>query len=275
MNVICLIGTSRCGSTVLQAALSQFADVTALGEVKRLAALALRRAPCACGDPIPDCEVWGPRAPDFVAPPGGHLRMLVNAMAVATGRSLLPSEASAATSLRDMLQSIGNQIPTRVFVDSSKDPDQLLLYAASPDINVVPVHIVRDPRGVAQSADRRTGTTAAVMTRHWYKLNAATMVLRKMTPRLPWQTIRYEDFCAAPAAICQSILRAAGHDGAMRAEPAKDHTLGGSPGFSFAGINTIRLEDKWRTTMPQTMQAEILRQSGWPARHFGYRLSGG
>ncbi len=58
----------------------------------------------------------------------------------------------------------------------------------------------------------------------------------------------------------------------MRDRPVVDHTLGGSPGFSFAGIDTIRVENNWRDTMPADMQATILRQSGWPARHFGYRL---
>jgi hypothetical protein len=169
-----------------------------------------------------------------------------------------------------MLQAIDRKVPSRVFIDSSKDPDQLLLYASRPDITVIPVHVVRDPRGVVQSAGRRTGTSADVMAQHWRRLNTATLILRKMTPRLPWQTVRYEDFCANPMAICSTILRAAGHEGQMRDHPAKDHTLGGSPGFSFAGIDTIRGENNWQGTMPAPMQATILRQSGWPARHFDY-----
>lgn len=274
MHVVCLIGTSRCGSTVLQAALAQFQDVTALGEVKRLRTLAARGALCGCGAKIDACAVWGPQIAGFVAPKGGRVRMLGNALAIAAGAPLFPAEARAAQSLSRMLHAIDRQMPSRVFIDSSKDPDQLLLYAARPDITVIPVHIVRDPRGVAQSADRRTGTSADVMTRHWRRLNGATLMLRKMTPRLPWQSIRYEDFCVNPAAVCQTILHAAGHDGQMRDHPVVDHTLGGSPGFSFAGIDTIRVENNWRETLPAQTQAEILRQSGWPARHFGYRFEG-
>ena len=272
MHVVCLIGTSRCGSTVLQAALGQFQDVTALGEVKRLRSLAARGALCGCGAKINACEIWGPQVADFVAPKGGRLRMLGNAPAIAAGAPLFPADARAAESLSQMLQAIDRKMPSRVFIDSSKDPDQLLLYASRPDITVIPVHVVRDPRGVVQSAGRRTGTTADVMAQHWRRLNAATLILRKMTPRLPWQTVRYEDFCANPMAICSTILQAAGHDGQMRDRPAVDHTLGGSPGFSFAGIDTIRVENNWQGTMPAQMQATILRQSGWPARHFGYRI---
>jgi hypothetical protein len=272
MHVVCLIGTSRSGSTVLQAALAQFQDVTALGEVKRLNALAARGALCGCGAKIADCDVWGPQIADFVPAKGGRLRMLGNALAIAAGAPLFPAEARAAGSLSRMLQAINRKTPSRVYVDSSKDPDQLLLYAGRPDITVIPVHIVRDPRDVAQSADRRTGTSADVMTAHWRRLNGATLILRKMTPRLPWQAIRYEDFCDDPIATCRTILRAAGHDGQMRDHPVVDHTLGGSPGFSFAGIDTIRVESRWRETMPPQIQAAILRHSGWPARHFGYRF---
>lgn len=272
MHVVCLIGTSRCGSTVLQAALAQFQDVTALGEVKRLGTLALRGAFCGCGAKINDCDIWRPQVAGFVTPSGGRLRMLGNAFAVAAGAPLFPADARAAQSLSRMLHAIDQKMPSRVFIDSSKDPDQLLLYAGRPDITVIPVHVVRDPRGVVQSAGRRTGTTSDVMTRHWRRLNGATLILRKMMPRLPWQTIRYEDFCANPVAVCQTILRAAGHDGQMRDRPVGQHTLGGSPGFSFAGIDTIQLENNWRDTMPVEMQATILRQSGWPARHFGYRI---
>ena len=145
MHVVCLIGTSRCGSTVLQAALAQFQGVTALGEVKRLRTLAARGASCGCGARLGDCEVWGPQIADFVAPQGGRLRMLGNTLAIAAGAPLFPAEARSAQSLSRMLHAIDRQMPSRVFVDSSKDPDQLLLYAGRPDITVIPVHIVRDP----------------------------------------------------------------------------------------------------------------------------------
>ena len=133
------------------------------------------------------------------------------------------------------------------------------------------MHVVRDPRGVVQSAGRRTGIAPDEMARHWRRLNGATVVLRKMTPRLPWQTVLYEDFCADPARVCRSVLRAAGHDGALRTEPVLHHTLGGSPGFSFAGVDAVQVEETWRATMAKDMQAAILRQSGWPAKYLGYR----
>ncbi len=122
MHVVCLIGTSRCGSTVLQAALAQFQDVTALGEVKRLSTLAARGALCGCGAKINDCEIWGPHIADFVAPTGGRLRMLGNALAIAAGAPLFPADARAAQSLSRMLHAIDRQKPSRVFVDSSKRP---------------------------------------------------------------------------------------------------------------------------------------------------------
>ncbi len=271
MQVIGLIGTSRCGSTVLQAALAQFRDVAALGEVKRLHRLATTGASCSCGAKVSACEVWGAEAPGFIASSGSKLRMIGNALATAARTPMFAEDAKAAQSLSRTLRAIAKKLPARVFVDSSKDLDQLLLYATLPDIEVIPVHVVRDPRGVVQSAGRRTGIAPDEMTRHWRRLNGATIVLRKLTPHLPWQTVLYEDFCTDPAGVCQRVLRAAGHDGQMRDEPALHHTLGGSPGFSFAGVDAIRVEENWRTTMPKDLQTTILRQSGWPAKHLGYR----
>ncbi|NWG23791.1 MAG: sulfotransferase [Pseudorhodoplanes sp.] len=274
ITVVCLIGTSRCGSTVLQAALAQFRDVAALGEIKRLRQLADAHAVCGCGEPIERCPIWRDEVAGFLPQHGSRFRMAVNALAAAVGAPLLGTEARAAQSLGRTLKDIARKIPSRVFVDSSKDPDQLLLYMTLPDVVVIPVHVVRDPRGVVQSAGRRTGIAPGAMAKHWRRLNGATLALRRIAPRLPWHAITYEDFYRDPAGACRAILRDAGHDGAMREQTAAQHTLGGSPGFSFAGTDSIHVEDAWRQTMPPDMQAAILRESGWPARHFGYRLQG-
>ncbi len=271
MNVICLVGTSRCGSTILQAALGQFHGVSALGEVKRLSQLAARGAKCGCGADIATCEIWGPRVADFIATDHSRLRMLGNAVAVSAGGRLLKAESRAAASLRDTLQAIQAVDPARVFIDSSKDPDQLLLYAALRDVKVFPIHVVRDPRGVVQSGQRRTGIGISEMARHWRRLNGATLALRWATPRLPWRTVLYEDFCANPEKVCRDILQDADCEARLRDGPVKHHAIGGSPGFAFAGMHTIQSEDHWRTTMPAEVQAGILRESGWPARYFNYR----
>ena len=271
MNVICLVGTSRCGSTILQAALGQFHGVSALGEVKRLPQLAARGAKCGCGADIQKCEIWGPRVADFIATDHSRLRMLRNAVAVAAGGRLLKAEDRAAASLRQTLQAIQAVDPAQVFIDSSKDPDQLLLYAALPDVKVFPVHVVRDPRGVVQSGQRRTGIEISAMARHWRRLNGATLALRWVTPRLPWKTVLYEDFCADPEKTCSDILQAVGCEAKLRSVPVNHHAIGGSPGFAFAGMHTIHAEDNWRTSMSTDTQASVLRESGWPARYFKYR----
>jgi hypothetical protein len=271
LNVICLVGTSRCGSTILQAALGQFQGVSALGEVKRLTQLAARGAKCGCGADIATCEIWGPRVADFIATDHSRLRMLQNALAIAAGGRLLKAEDRAAESLKRTLQGIHSADPAQVFIDSSKDPDQLLLYASLRDVKVFPIHVVRDPRGVVQSGQRRTGIAISEMARHWRRLNAATLALRWATPRLPWRTVLYENFCANPEKTCNDILQAVGCEARLRSAPVNHHAIGGSPGFAFAGIHTIQAEDKWRTTMPADVQAGILRESGWPARYFKYR----
>jgi hypothetical protein len=256
---------------VLQAALGQFHGVAALGEVKRLTQLAVRGSRCGCGDDIKECEMWGPLVTDFIATDHSRLRMLWNAVAVSAGGRLLKAEYRAAGSLGRTLQAIHAKNPAHVFIDSSKDPNQLLLYTALPNVNVFPVHVVRDPRGVVQSAQRRTGIETSTMTRHWRRLNSAALALRWAMPRLPWKSVLYEDFCANPEAVCSDILLAVGCEAKRREVSVSHHTIGGSPGFTFAGMHTIQAEEHWRVTMPADMQASILRHAGWPARYFNYR----
>jgi hypothetical protein len=197
--------------------------------------------------------------------------MLRNALAVAVGGRLLKAEDRAAASLGRTLQAIHTVDPAQAFIDSSKDPDQLLLYTALPDVNVFPIHVVRDPRGVVQSGQRRTGIEMSAMARHWRRLNGATVALRWATPRLPWKSVLYEEFCADPAKVCSDILQAVGCEAKLRNSPVSHHAIGGSPGFAFAGMHTIRAEDNWRTTMSADIQASIFRECGWPARYFKYR----
>ena len=107
------------------------------------------------------------------------------------------------------------------------------------------------------------------MARHWARLNRAIARLRLLTPRYPWQTIRYEDFCADPGPVTHRLLTAAGSKSGLGHIKA-NHALGGSSGFSLEVSNAIVLDDRWKTEMPEALQRRIMRTVGDTAQTFGY-----
>ncbi|HEV7276280.1 MAG TPA: hypothetical protein VGN80_08335 [Devosiaceae bacterium] len=269
--MIYLVGTSRGGTTVLQAALASFENVAAVGELKRLHALAANSAQCGCGLSVPQCPVWSKL---LALPPVASLTKAETILAslrlasrLSLGGRAGHSVRSAANATKALASALGHQI----LVDSSKDIDRLVLHARNDDLNLVPVHVIRDPRGVLQSGIRRTHFSPDRIARNWFRVNAAIVALRLGTRHLRWQTVRYEDFCANPLGVCRAILAAAGTEHSLRTDTEVQHALGGSPGFRFDGADGITLQEPWREELSSELQQVALRRGGYIAKRFGYR----
>ena len=179
------------------------------------------------------------------------------------------AERDSARSLAGALASLAEQTGSSLFIDSSKDPQEFLRLALLPSHLIVPVHLVRDPRAVAWSGFRRTGTDPITMARHWARLNRAIALLRRLTSVYPWQLVRYEDFCRDPLSVRRRLLTAAGSKADVESSKAVTHAMGGSPGFS-QGSDSIVPDDRWKAEMPEALQRRIMQTIGGTARKFGY-----
>lgn len=268
--LIYLAGTSRGGTTVLQAALASFEDVAATGEVKRLRELTANQSQCGCGQPVAQCQVWSHMGALPPVPALTKTATMLAGLARSGGLPLRGSTARAAAALAENTKILAAALGNQVIVDSSKDLDRLALHAHNRALTLIPVHVVRDPRGVLHSGMRRTRFTPERIARNWFRLNAAAMALRRLTPQLPWRTVRYEDFCEDPLGTCRGILAATGRAHPLRSSPAVQHALGGSPGFQFAGAEAIKVQEPWRRELSPELQQMALRSGGFIARRFGY-----
>jgi hypothetical protein len=279
--IICVLGTARSGSTLLQRMVELNSNAIGLGEISRVQELLERDSRCACGERLAACTFWASALDDLrqTAPlvtwskaswpeRGRPLRGVLAAM---TGTSLLASrtERHSARALDAALAKLAKQAGTSLFIDTSKDPSEFLRLTLSTSHWVVPVHLIRDPRAVAWSGFRRTGTDPLVMARHWARLNRAIAWLRQFTSRYSWQTVRYEDLCADPESIRDRLLAAAG--GKASSGPSEvNHSLGGSSGFSLEGSHAIVLDERWKAEMPEALQRRVMLMIGRTARQFGY-----
>ncbi len=278
--LICLLGTTRSGSTLFQRALELCSNGVAIGELIRLPTLLAEGRTCACGTPIHECNFWAPALPflsgiEPVKERAQWTERLKHARSL--GAAVLglpfiasPSDRASAAALRQGLTKLSNGTESPVLIDSSKDPLQFLRIALGSFCRVLPVHLVRDPRGVAWSALNRTGTDPLLMAKHWKRLNRAILLLRRATPRYPWQLVRYEDFCQSPIATVNRVLAAAGRKPGVSSPLRSSHALGGSPGFSLNQINSIIFDDRWKVEMPKALQLQIMQQVGSCSRRFAY-----
>jgi hypothetical protein len=279
--IICLLGTSRSGSTLLQNVLARHSGAIALGEIARVNELLEKQTDCACGKKLTDCTFWAPALQDLErsgrlvawsnATWAERLGALRGTCAAMTGLHFLVSrdERNSARHLEKALAALSRETGGSLFIDSSKDPQQFLRLALLPAHRVIPVHVVRDPRGVAWSAFRRTGIDPITMAKHWGRLNRAIAALGQLTSAHPWQLVRYEDFCRDPQRVSTGLLEAVG-TGTKFDHTGVAHALGGSTGFSFQDGDAVVADERWKAEMPGAMRRYIMKATGGTARKFGY-----
>ena len=68
LKILYLLGSSRTGSTLLDNILGEFDGFFSAGEVRFLWRRLLENRRCGCGQPIGQCEVWGPILQTFLGP---------------------------------------------------------------------------------------------------------------------------------------------------------------------------------------------------------------
>jgi hypothetical protein len=156
------------------------------------------------------------------------------------------------------------------------------------------VNVVRDPRAVAFSAQRRVPlrefgglrfmqqVPAWVAGRRWLKAQLITSsVVRSRQPDL--RCVKYEDFSRDPRAVIADLGRLVGDtsplefldDHSARLDPT--HSVAGNPRRFETGSVPIRVDDEWRTAMPARDRAVVtaltlplLLYHGYPLRSRPY-----
>jgi hypothetical protein len=172
----------------------------------------------------------------------------------------------------------------RVLVDTNKIPGESALL---PHLDgVVPhyVHLVRDPRAVAQSwsswKQYAYPMSAARSTAYWHGFNSASRALLRHAPERS-MLLRYEDFIAEPRATIDRLLRLCGTDPAVNPMVGRtidlhtNHTVTGNPDRFDTGVTLVRdRDDSWRAKLPARSRLAAVTLS-WPQfRRYGYSYRG-
>jgi hypothetical protein len=279
VKVVYLVGTTRCGSTLLGSLLDQVPGIVHVGELSRIWEEGLvHNYRCGCGTPLKECEFWsdvlgrafGGKDPIDVqllidaAMQWGRTRHVVR-LATARGRErTVAGMADYTDAVARVYRSIAEVSGDHIVLDSSKSPILAWVLAERPDIDLRILHLTRDPRAVAFSwqrvkfdpakgADMRRESTLKTSL-GWLAWNGlAASIWERPEGRTRYLHVRYEDLTEDPRAVLDRILgwlgepiradQVVGPDRRYDGRPA--HTVAGNPMRFANGEMKIRADTEW------------------------------
>jgi hypothetical protein len=303
-KVIYITGYGRSGSTLLDIALGSHPRIFGAGEITALARHVWDNGEyCACGAQVRDCAFWRPIVESWLGETADQgqtllafadrqrrLEGLVSWRRLA-GRRFVPWLAGHLQQVGALFGRIAAQLGAKnpIIVDSSKLPGRGFVLAATPDIDLFVVHLVRDARAVAWSLSKPHSRSieegvqrelhpkpAAYVALRWTIVNLAAELLRLRVGKKRSMRLRYEDFVADPAAALKDIASMCGAgwsevaDTAARSPLDPAHQVAGSRHRTNRALQ-IRVDEEWRWQMPEgkfrlvtVLSAPLLRRYGYP-----------
>jgi hypothetical protein len=166
---------------------------------------------------------------------------------------------------------------TRFVVDGSKSIGKVLALTALDGIGqrAKVVHLVRDPRGYANSLQSRGAAPARLVDvgREWRRTHGNIQRLFEGRARFDYLRLRYEDLCLAPDTTMNALFDFFGVEPASVCHPARDprknHIIGNRMLKTFDG--RLTLDTRWQTGLSAEDQAAVRHAADSLAAAYGYR----
>jgi len=275
VRILYIAGWGRSGSTILDNMLGQVDGFFSTGELRSVWDRGLiENRLCSCGTPFRECGVWNAI---FAEAFGGFEGIDAHQMlsirdkydypwSVFFRRSAPSQELDAFTSaLTKLYAAILKVNRAKVIVDSSKTPAYCRILQDTDGFDVDVVHLMRDPRAVAFSWQRkrlrgdkegsyisRVGPLKSSLV--WDGRQIATEAVGRRDPER-YLRLRYEDFIDAPQPVIDRIVSMTGGEDARLPLEKRSialrpvHGIAGNPSRFLRGAVALRPDDEWRTGM--------------------------
>lgn len=277
MKILYIAGFERSGSTIVNRVFGQIEGFIAWGELRDIWEHAiLENRFCSCGMLFHDCKTWQAILKQGF---GGIEQIdalkLIDSLKQAKKHialnKILPVPVSPSPAVKlyfaylskfySAIQSVTN---CRVIVDSTKASWYGAVLNEIPDLDVYTLHLVRDPRGVCQSLQRRKlegepecqWYNPVHASLSWMLKNAAVESFLK-SPEERYLQMKFEDFVAQPKASLAAVLKMIGEESAdlsfLQGESVQmktDHIFTGSPSSrSNVGSVKLKADERWKQEM--------------------------
>lgn len=264
MRILFIAGSGRTGSTLLSLLLSQSDETFNVGQVRDLPQAFVAGERCSCGEPITRCGFWGevltrvygaePEAARAAAQRAGaafkRFRGAIDPRALwddgSAAAELARSHEGVLDEMARRYRACAAVSGARVLVDSSKSPEVALLLGALPDADLRVLNLVRDPRAVACSWEKKHGDLGRVahQCRAWRDRQRQLAAFGRRHPDR-FMKVTYEAFVARPRATVESILRWAGLDHGLDFFRGEDRaTLSWARQHLFPPVNEAMLAER-------------------------------
>lgn len=252
MRVIYIAGAAHSGSTLLDLMLNAHPEIVSVGEVLKLnRQLGYRDperknyAPCSCSAPsLLQCKFWSAVDAETRATTGKSLMELD----IFDSGTRDPCHAPNVTLFKAIAAVSGKSF----IVDSSKMPRRLNALMQCPELDVYPVHLVREPKGQIASVMRKHGGFLKNILRY----EIVQEQIRRKLKTVPHSVVRYEDLVRDPERSLNTILQPLGHSFDRRQlswAEADKHIVAGNH-MRYQTASSLVLDEKWRERLTARQQ---------------------
>ncbi len=254
---------------------------------------------CSCGEPVSICPFWGrtmiavgsseesssetflPQSPQILENPkfnvllNGVLSLVANEFSQKTWRVFYEQAEQFLQKQEIFLSALQSETPHKIFIDAECSNIKFMTMLSMGFPVKGAVHITRDPRGYAAAWKKHyPDATAEKIAVEWASSYTRIKRLKSFFSKVPFLTIRYEDFIARPDETLQKV---AAHMGLPEiyvgdignTDSLKNHLLGLEAGdMSLADGKGL---ENWRETLHPEDQSRVLVAAGPLFSEFGYK----
>ena len=225
-KLIYLAGSGRSGTTLLGALLSEAQGAVGVGEPAFIFTKNLNQNICTCEKKLEDCDFWGAiLREDFqtasfqeAAVPGQRSLLFVSqVIGIMLGRKDIIHKEYLCQ-LKKLYTAVYRASGAEVIIDESKSQAYLFALKACDFFDLRVVHVLRDPRAVAFSWQRKKVNGNRNMgklpwhisARVWLAQQFLFLFLPLLVPEGHYQRVRYEDFIEEPKTAFGELLEKTG-----------------------------------------------------------------
>jgi Sulfotransferase family len=276
-TLLYILGSGRCGSTLLDLLLNGHSQILGLGEVSTLNQVfkplltsdrmtqkfsqsyipfweeVKRRYETVFGASFEQMDLSHPR-----------WRTIPLLQAEDVERWAKPNEV--------LLSCIHELSGAKILTDASKVSQRLYLLHRSGLFNIKVIHLVRDGRAVTNSYIQRYASFAGGL-RLWITTALSSFYLRHKFKRTDWLQVRYEEFVIKPEDTLKDICTFLGANfepGMLAYRTSPYFGVGGNPLVKNREDEQILLDERWKRDLGFKHRLIFALTAGWLNKLYGY-----
>jgi hypothetical protein len=160
----------------------------------------------------------------------------------------------------------------KILIDTSKTSQRLYLLHKSSLFDMKVIHLIRDGRAVVNSYIQRYEDFTGGL-RVWITAALASLYLRRRFHKSHWLQLRYEDLATKPEETLRKICVFLGLDFEHEMLAYRSHPyfgIGGNPLVSRGEGEDISLDERWKLELRLSYRLIFELTGGWLNRWYGY-----